>query len=455
MKRILLLSAFICILFVHAQSQCNAKFTYVITNNVVNFNSADSLTQGVSMWYPGDGSVIWGSYISYAYNTPGSYTVKHIVIDSLNNCRDSSVQIISVQFTPSCSASFNYFRDSTSLSHYFFYDQSTIIGSSYKSFQWTINGTAVSTDGSFSYVFTQAGTYHVCEEIASYSGCTSTSCKDISITALDSCTLNASFTYGANQSNPLSIKFTPAADTNTAVSYSWYFGDGTYDTAKTPVHIYAKGIYNASLQKARKTDSLIDCSAFYGATVYVNIGSGDTCSASFTYTANTVNPNIISFTANNGESLASQQWTIIKNYDSANAVILQTNNPTYTFADSGLYYVTLKVVTQSGCTAYDYWQPIFVDSLTADTARPNSVIRMPAYPNPATSNVNLNIALTANNNITVNIYSAMGNLIITKQITGIVGNNQITIPVQSLQSGVYYMEINYGNEVKRSRFQKL
>jgi hypothetical protein len=31
----------------------------------------------------------------------------------------------------------------------------------------------------------------------------------------------------------------------------------------------------------------------------------------------------------------------------------------------------------------------------------------------------------------------------------------LSIPVQNLKPGVYYIKINYGSEVKRSRFQKL
>jgi len=455
MKRILLLFVLAFSMHAHAQSQCNATFTYTINNNVVTFNSTDSIIHGVSMWYPGDGSVNWGSYLSYAYNAPGTYTVKHFVIDSVSNCSDSSVQTINVQFMPSCSASFQYYSDSTNLSHYFFYDQSTIIGSSYKSFQWTINGAVVSQDESFAYIFPQTGSYQVCEQIGSYSGCTSTICKNISVIHLDSCTLNVSFTYSPEQSNPLAIKFSSTTETNSNVSYNWYFGDGTYDTSKSPVHLYTKGIYNATLQEAIRNDSLITCSSSSTATIYVNIGPADTCSANFTYTANPTKPNVISFTANSGQPIVSQQWTIFKNYDSADEIILQTNNPTYTFTDSALYYVSLKVVTESGCTANSNLQIVVMDSIAANTANPNSAQQIPAYPNPATNNVNLNVPLTANNNITINIFSAMGNLIITKQIAGIAGSNAITIPVQSLQSGVYYIQINYGNETSRSRFQKL
>jgi len=460
MKKILLLSIFACSLFAHVQGQCNAKFTYTVNNNIVNFISADTAIQGVSIWYPGDGSVNFGNFLSYAYYASGTYTAKHIVMDSTTNCLDSSVQSISVQFTPSCSASFYYNVDSLSLGHYSFFDNSTIIGALQKTIQWTVNDSLAGEFESFNYAFPQAGTYRVCEQLTTTSGCVSSSCQDISVSKIDSCNLNAAFSYYGQQSNPLEIHFSTTIDNGANISYHWYFGDGVSDTAKNPVHIYVKGVYSASLFLEKLFLNTEDsCTSYFSEPVYVNIGPADTCSINFTYASNAGKPNLISFTENSGQPMVSQEWTIYKGWDtlslySGPLAYLQSNNPTYTFTDSGSYFVTLKTTTQSGCIDSTSAH-IFIDSVSANTASPNSISQLPAYPNPATNSVKLNVPLTASNNIIVNIYSAMGNLIITKQVAGLTGNNQITIPVQSLQSGVYYLEINYGNQVKRSQFQKL
>jgi len=448
-----------CTLFVHAQAQCNAAFTYTISNNFVYFNAVDSSLYA-SSWAFGDGTTGWSDYTMHEYSAPGIYTVKHVVIDTLNNCRDSSVQNISVQFTPGCTASFSYFNDSTHLDQYSFYDASTIIGSNYLNSQWLINGAVLDSNSqSFSYTFTQTGTYHVCEQIQTSSGCASSSCRDILVANVDSCNLNASFTYTAGQSNPFAIAFSPATDTGTNISYSWYFGDGTYDSTKNPVHVFSKGIYYVSLNIQKPFVNTVSCTANYSAPVYINIGPADTCSIGFSYIADTARPNAISFIQNSGQTVASEEWSIYKGWDSLAVnggalALLQNANPTYSFSDTGYYFITLKITTQVGCISYTSSE-IYIDSVAPGAAKPNSIAQMPAYPNPAANNVNLNIPMNADNNITINIYTAMGNLIITQQFAGTAGNNQITIPVQTLQSGVYYMEINYGNQVKRSRFQKL
>jgi PKD repeat protein len=460
MKRILLSLVLGCSLIAHAQAQCSAKFSYTANNNIVTFSAADSLAYG-SSWDFGDGNVNWGAIsLSHNYNNPGTYSVKHWVTDTITKCSDSSVQSISVQFTPSCSASFGYYIDSIHLGHYFFYDASTIIGSNYLGAQWTIDGAVIANNTqTFSSDFTQTGTYHVCEQIKTSSGCASSSCQDILVPTIDSCNLNASFTYTPEQSNPSAIMFSPTMDTGTNVSYSWYFGDGIYDSTKNPVHIFAKGIYYVNLTLQKRFTNTTNCNANFSAPVYINIGPADTCSINFTYTANPGKPNVISFTENSGQPIASQQWAIYKGWESlvvnsAALAYLKGNNPTYTFPDSGYYFITLKITTDAGCASSTAAE-IFIDSIARGTVLPNSVTQMPVYPNPATNNVNLLVTLPSNNNIGVNIYSAVGNLIITKQIAGTSGDNRLSIPVQNLKPGVYYIKINYGSEVKRSRFQKL
>ncbi len=468
MKRILFALFIIASVGTKAQTKCNAAFTYTINKNIVSFSSADSLPYAASIWYFGDGNIGWASYYTYNYNSPGTYTVKHVVTDSSAGCADSSVQIINVNFTPSCAAAFQYSRDSTHLSNYFFYDASTIVGGSISSYSWTINNNVVANTQSFGYAFPQAGTYNVCEQIQTSSGGSSQSCQNVIVSSTDSCSLKVSFTYSPQPSNPLAVQFASIVNTNSTVSYSWNFGDSTSDSTKNPVHVYSKGIYYPILY-VFSADSILNCSAYYTIPVYVNIGPADTCSVSFTYSANPSNPNQISFTANSGQPIASQNWTIVNAYaqfdslpfnynnpiDSSGFIHINGNNPTYVFADSGTYSAMVQITTQAGCVVSSGWQYIGIDSIAKNALAPDSSSQVTAYPNPATNSVNLNLALPSSSNVIINIFNSMGNLILTQQSAGTAGSNQVAIPVQTLKPGVYYVEINYGGYTKRSRFQKM
>ena len=455
MKKFLSIFLFTFFLKGIAMAQCNAGFGYTVSANTVIFTATDSLAYG-STWFFGDGSLGYGTNASHSYSVSGAYTVIHVVTDTIRNCSDSSKQTINLSFNPSCAAFFGYSRDSINLGNYYFYDESNIIGSTFSNAQWSVNGTLAQGSGaSFSYQFPHTGQYQVCEMIQTSSGCTSNYCQQIQVYSLDSCNLNAQFTYAASPLNPLSIAFTAAADPTGPVVYNWFFGDGTTDTTRNPVHIYTKGVYMASLQKTLQTDSLSPCSAIYGDTVYVNIGPMDTCSVSFTYTPNSTEPNLFSFAPVSSQPIASALWTFVVGNDSGSSVTSLLNNPVYQFTGPGPYFVNLKIITQSGCIANAYQQIAHTDSSSADSMVANAVPPLITYPNPASSAIHLHVALPTANPITVSIYSSMGSLLIKKQTPGSSGDNPISIPVENLQPGVYFMEISYGNSVKFSRFQKL
>jgi hypothetical protein len=49
----------------------------------------------------------------------------------------------------------------------------------------------------------------------------------------------------------------------------------------------------------------------------------------------------------------------------------------------------------------------------------------------------------------------MGGLVLTRTVSGYPGVNQITLPIANLPTGVYYIELQYGDTILRSKVQKL
>ncbi|HLG40628.1 MAG TPA: T9SS type A sorting domain-containing protein, partial [Chitinophagaceae bacterium] len=130
------------------------------------------------------------------------------------------------------------------------------------------------------------------------------------------------------------------------------------------------------------------------------------------------------------------------------SVFLTINNPTYTFTDTGYYWICLYITTNTGCTG-TYCNYIYIDSIGN---MPDG--RIPSYPNPAASTVSLKLKLEQQAKFSVTVYNMSGNVAYRMETQGHAGINQINIPVSQLNTGQYFIDIQYGNQRKRSTFQK-
>ena len=144
MKITFILLILVFIVNLNSIGQCNASFTYTTEKDKVNSSVLDSSVNKISYWNFGDGNAASfnGLYhLSNIYN-PGRYTVKHIIIDSINNCTDSSIQIISVNYDVPCKASFvtnSHFFSGNEIT--FSYYPSSTVGSGYiTQYSWTVDG---------------------------------------------------------------------------------------------------------------------------------------------------------------------------------------------------------------------------------------------------------------------------------------------------------------------------
>ena len=440
---------------------CNAWFQYYYSGNSVIFVPLDS-NASIQEWDFGDSSssivhVGPGSLplVTHVYHHSSAWTVTHTVRDTLRGCTSSVTQQV-ISPSDSCSVNIGYFTDAfsdTSRQGYYYFNANTSVPSYFiSSYTWSVDGVtqSVSSNNLFGYGFQQTGNHQVCVQLQSNYGCNASQCIQVQVQNIDSC--SASFTYAASPDNPLLFSFTPVPN-NPNYNYSWRI-DSTTTTDRQPTYQFKrKGTYEVNLSITKRDSSGAACTAKTMITVQAGYGPADTCSLNLTYNINPNKPNQVSFIAQSGQRLISQEWTILRVLDSS-VVTLQNNNPVYNFTDSGFYFISLKAVTQAGCTAYAYGQ-LYIDSVMNNPAHTNDSSIVNSYPNPASNQINLNINLTTSKNITINVFSLSGNMVATKQVSGFAGSNIISIPVQNLQSGMYYVEIKYGNETRRSRFQKL
>lgn len=424
-------------------AQCNPAFTFTVNNSTVSFTAAATNPGLFHYWIFDDGYAGSGQTTSHSYNLPGTYNVKHIVYDSLNTCRDSLVQNVTVTSTATCQSSFVISYDSVNYNYgVYCYSTSTYSGTGIQTYTWSVNGVVQGGNNSYLYFVPSPGNNNICLTIVTMAGCTSSYCQVITMPA--SCNFNPSFTYTVNPANNKVFTFTPAPD-QPGLNYYWNFGDGYTSAVKTPVHTFAyPGTYSVKLIVMNTSVYCIDT---VRQNVNVTAGPGDSCTATYSYTLN--NYGLASFTAVSNQAITSQSWYIY-NLRTGEPDTIIANNPVYQFPDTGHYYVCLTLTTNTGCTR-TYCNTINVQSVSGRYAE-----RIPAFPNPVSSgDIRMSLNIGVAGPIEIKVVDASGNVVLRLSQAGQVGTNILKVPADRLKPGMYFVEICYRYKLKRSIFQKL
>jgi beta propeller repeat protein len=110
------------------------------------------------------------------------------------------------------------------------------------------DGSPLSTEKNPEHIYAKAGIYTVKHTaINAYGRDTEIKTKYINVQAPLKSPVAAFSASPRSGKAPLKVKFTDKS-LNSPASWKWSFGDGTYSTAKNPVHTYSKaGKYNVSL----------------------------------------------------------------------------------------------------------------------------------------------------------------------------------------------------------------
>ena len=102
-----------------------------------------------------------------------------------------------------------------------------------------------------------------------------------------------------------------------------------------------------------------------------------------------------------------------------------------------LYYYRYRVFDFDGSSDYS---PIVTGELISQTSD-NLSESVYLFPNPATEIVNIGIASTKNRSLTINLYNAMGQLILSNDVVAESGNFVYPVNVNHYASGMYQLKI--------------
>jgi len=212
----------------------------------VQFTDKSSNSPTSWKWSFGDGTYSTTKNPAHTYSKAGKYTVSLIVKNAAGTNTKTIKDYITVKTAPvKPVAAFSAKPTSGNAPlKVTFTDKSANSPTSWK---WTFGDGKTSTSRSPAYTYSKAGKYTVSLTVKNAAGSSTKTIKNyIVVNTLK--TPVASFSAKPTSGKaPLNVQFTDKSS-NSPTSWKWSFGDGTYSTAKNPVHKYSKiGKYTVSL----------------------------------------------------------------------------------------------------------------------------------------------------------------------------------------------------------------
>ncbi len=422
------------------------------TNLSVVASAADSVR-----WTFGDGTSVSGlqsdpnvANPTHDYAQGGTYNVCLRVKRNNNTgttpCVGEICRSITVVQPCNIPASFTMHRDSLNIRKVYFTNTS-IAPTSTATAKWSFGDGTYATTWNAVHEYAQAGRYRVCLSVQFGSNCIKETCDSIIIpNPPPSCLEISKFTFEKAVNDNQKYKFIPDYIA-TDVVYTWTFGDGTGSHDPVATHRYAQpGVYVACLTAWRGPNCASTTCKEIRVLPQINC---DSIHVTYSYQRDPFVTNKLYFYVNANFPVLDQTWTITRLSPATTPpVILHQTNPVYVFNDTGYYRVCLKAITLGGCVK-EYCSVIHIEHVISN------VCELQAYPNPTTSQVNVNVNLTAPGIIDGYIYNAVNTLVKDKHVQGLAGNNIVTFNIGDLVPGLYTIKMVYGGRTCYAKFTKL
>ncbi|MEJ8841663.1 PKD domain-containing protein [Lacibacter sp. H375] len=213
-------------------------------------------TIGISLvykWTFGDGTSSTAANPDHIYAAPGQYnvclTVSYQVAGSTAPvCTKTYCTVVTVN--PNCNIQ-PYFLWTVDAAHPLSvtFSNKTNPTPATTQYKWIFGDGTSSTDANPVHAYAKAGVYKVCLIATVSNTCVREYCKDV---VVRDCNFDAGFSWVMDNAHPMrGVKFTPTPSplTIAPLSTKWSFGDGTYSTEYSPLHIYQQpGTYKVCLR---------------------------------------------------------------------------------------------------------------------------------------------------------------------------------------------------------------
>ena len=313
---------------------------YDCAGSTIDFTSQSQSSNITSYsWSYGDGAVANGAASQHSYSA-GIFTARVDVTDA-SGCTNFAKLTLTIYNQPQANFSLPNSNPFCTNQNYLFTNTSTFDVGSNPTWQWSVNGTNISTSQDLSYTINAAVAQSI-TVTASIPGCSTQSTQNIN-------TVEVGPTLGFTSANTGCVN-SQMAFTNTSsgsvLGYTWAYGDGNTSSQTDGSNSFSTtGLFNVTLSASNSAGC--QNSFTKPITIYSNpVADFDlelppfSCVGSPSQFDDLTNSPVDS-------NLTDWSWQF---GDSSNGTSL-LRNPAYTYATAGNYNVTLQVSTNFGCTS--------------------------------------------------------------------------------------------------------
>ncbi|MBS1558119.1 MAG: PKD domain-containing protein [Bacteroidetes bacterium] len=313
----------------------------ICAKNNINFTSTN-VSGNISSyaWAFGDGGTSAAANPSYIYTSAGVYWPA-LTVTASNGCQNMAQDSLRVFNPPQANFLLPPASPICTNQNYTFTNTSTSDVGSNPSWQWSVNGSNISTSQNLNYVLSTTAAQTI-SLTASLPGCSTQSTQNISTVLAGP---SVSFTSAITGCVASSVSFTNTTS-GSVTGYTWLLGDGNTSTQTNAAHAYlGTGTYVATLNATNAAG----CQNSFSKNISIYSNPQPKFSIETPPFSCANYP--AQFDNNTGflsdSNITLWQWSF---GDAANGSS-SAKSPAYTFSAAGNYNVSLKATTNFGCTA--------------------------------------------------------------------------------------------------------
>lgn len=402
---------------------CNGSASQFIDSSKIDLGYVASHT-----WDFGDGTYSSATNPTHTYTTTGNFTVKQIATSD-KGCTDTVSMVITVNSLPSAlfSASSGCSNDSIAFSN----SSTTPTGS--LRFEWTFGDGFTSTLVTPKHVYKKGGTFSVQLVAISDKGCRDSITKSITVNPKPVAAFGACNLYAASPAD-----FTDSSTIGSGgniISYDWDFGDGATSSTQNPKHTFAKaGTYNVTLTSTSDKG----CVGTITKTLSVL--------PTITFTTKAIGSMNYKFTI--GDSTQSSYL-----WDFGDGAKSTFPNPTHLYTIEGPMKVTVTIKNKLGCTyTHDSTITVVKSGISEFLSKDFNVS---VSPNPFTENANIQLLLTRNSKVKIEVTDIAGRVISEITNSNLHAGNYNFNWNGALENGLYFIKTSVNNQTTSLRVIQL